>query len=401
MWNHELTGDGEVKAGFAQSIITPPLPVQLAGHRGPRIASEIADDLMTRAVALSFKDTLVAIVSCDIIWLPRRVVRRIRELVSRNVAVRPENLMVACTHTHSGPDTLGWYAFSPSIPEWWLEWLAHIISSTVFQAVRNIREADISYGTADFPLAVNRRRKFRGIIYRQPSADGEVEDQVTAVTFTNNGRVIGGIIHAAMHPVVLGADSPKISGDWCGEMVRRLNASIGGIWLFLNGCAGDNNPREGSGRTYDEMVEVGVRAANCAEDAIASGEVISIHVLHGQKDVSQFDAQPHPYLNVEQTRRTAEEGGLMVECQLIQLGPVTFIGMAGECLLESGRYLKSDSKQLVVSYSNDYVGYIATSRSYDEGGYEPAASMLSKSGAADYLDFTKNQMTKLFSRICP
>src|SRR3546814_5372922 len=40
---------------------------------------------------------------------------------------------------------------------------------------------------------------------------------------------------------------------------------------------------------------------------------------------------------------------------------------------------------LVVSYANGYVGYLPTREHYGEGGYEPAASMLSESGAEAYV----------------
>src|SRR3546814_2915602 len=68
----------EMKAGFAQSVITPPLPIQLAGHRGPRMATSIGDDLLAKALVCSDRDTLYAIVSLDLIWLPRRFIRKVR-----------------------------------------------------------------------------------------------------------------------------------------------------------------------------------------------------------------------------------------------------------------------------------------------------------------------------------
>src|SRR3546814_11268772 len=105
----------EMKAGFAQSVITPPLPIQLAGHRGPRMATSIGDDLLAKALVCSDRDTLYAIVSLDLIWLPRRFIRKVRDLISRSSAIRPENVMIACTHTPSGPDTLNWRSAEPRL----------------------------------------------------------------------------------------------------------------------------------------------------------------------------------------------------------------------------------------------------------------------------------------------
>src|SRR3546814_17866175 len=64
----------------------------------------------------------------------------------------------------------------------------------------------------------------------------------------------------------------------------------------------------------------------------------------------------------------------------------TTLFRSGECLFDSARIIESAVGDcLVVSYANDYVGYLPTREHYGEGGYEPAASMLSESGAEAYV----------------
>lgn len=365
--------------------------MQLAGHRGPRVASMVGDDLMVRALTLSYRDTLIAFVSCDLIWLPRRIVCRIRNRVSRTSAIRPENLLVACTHTHSGPDTLDWYAFAPPIPDWWLEWLVNIISSTVYQAMQNLVVVDVTYGSAKFGLAVNRRRIEKNTVYREPFLPGLVDDCVSTLTFSADGRIIAAIVHASMHPVVLGAESNLISGDWCGEMVRILSRSLGGGWMFFNGCAGDSNPLVWTGRSYEEMLQVGAAAAARAAEAKENATPICVDTLWGRSISAKFSYKQHPYLSQEQERRIAENSGLLAEIQIIKLGPLRFLGLGGECLYEAGRFITDGiEKLLLINYANDYLGYIPTAKQYDEGGYEPASTMLSRRGSAAYLKYARN-----------
>src|SRR3546814_11782575 len=81
---------------------------------------------------------------------------------------------------------------------------------------------------------------------------GHTDQRLSILQFSGGDRSLGGIVHAAMHPVVLGADSHAISGDWCGIAMAELGTRAGGIWLFLNGAAGDNNPKIWSGHRSEE-----------------------------------------------------------------------------------------------------------------------------------------------------
>jgi neutral ceramidase len=376
-----------MKAGFAQSVITPPLPIQLAGHRGPRMATSIGDDLYAKAMVCSDRDTLYAIVSVDLIWLPRRFVRKVRNLISRSSAIRPENVMIACTHTHSGPDTLNWYAFAPPIPGWWMEWLAQMVASTVYLALNDVDDCTVVRGQAKFDLAVNRRRPVDGQIYRLPYEMGHTDQRLSILRFSVGDRSVGGIVHAAMHPVVLGADSHAISGDWCGIAMSELGVRTGGIWLFLNGAAGDNNPKVWSGQNdYSAMCSVARAAADCAGQALNSAHPFAIDTMEARIHVEAYEERAHPYLTVEQQLRNHEEGGLYIESQVLRLGNLHFVAMGGECLFDTARLIESAVGDcLVVSYANDYVGYLPTRDHYREGGYEPAASMLSEHGADAYV----------------
>lgn len=376
-----------MKAGFARSVITPPLPVQLAGHRGPRIANEIGDDLFARAVVFSHRDVLAAIVSNDLIWLPRRVVGLIRDRISRTTAIRPENVIIACTHTHSGPDTLDWYAFAPPVADWWIEWLVNMIASTVHVAAQRMADCHSSLGVSSFPFAVNRRKPIEGIVYREPNPEGPTDERLTVLGFSDGERMLGAIVHAGMHPVVLGGDSAVISGDWCGAMTSALERKFGGVWLFLNGAAGDNNPKLWSGNnSYAVMSELGARAAEHASEAFENAAPFEVGALGGRTQSDFYDQKPHPYLSAEQNRRATTDGGLLVESQTLLLGALRLVAVGGECLFSTAQLIEAEiGKCLVVSYANDYVGYVPRADHYREGGYEPAASMLSMDGAEAYI----------------
>src|SRR5687767_2688389 len=96
----------QLRAGAAAVKITPSLTrtVYIAGYNNNRPATSVHDDLWARALVLDDGKSRLAVVSCDLIGLFNRRVKQIRALIK---AVPPDNVLIACTHVHSGPDTLG------------------------------------------------------------------------------------------------------------------------------------------------------------------------------------------------------------------------------------------------------------------------------------------------------
>src|SRR5262245_17035038 len=96
-------------AGAATRTITPTLgerPVFLAGFQGDRRATAVHTPLYARALAMRRGDQVAILVACDLIGLQRDDIDEIRSALAPH-DVAPDALIVACTHTHSGPDTLG------------------------------------------------------------------------------------------------------------------------------------------------------------------------------------------------------------------------------------------------------------------------------------------------------
>src|SRR3546814_3676414 len=91
-----------------------------------------------------------------------------------------------------------------------------------------------------------------------------------------------------------------------------------------------------------------------------------------------YEERSHPYLTVEQRLRTSEEGGLYVESQVLRLGNMPFVAMGGECLFDTARIIESAVGDcLVVSYANDYVGYLPTREHYGERSEEHTSELQS------------------------
>jgi hypothetical protein len=93
--------------GYAQEMITPTLerPVFLAGFGQNRRAKDVHDHLFARALAIHDGQTTMVLCAVDLIGFFRQDVH---EVVDQVKAKAPNvEIIIASTHTHHGPDTLG------------------------------------------------------------------------------------------------------------------------------------------------------------------------------------------------------------------------------------------------------------------------------------------------------
>ncbi|HSO19492.1 MAG TPA: hypothetical protein VLT88_08550, partial [Desulfosarcina sp.] len=93
--------------GYAQSVITPSLerPVYLAGFGNNRRAETVHDDLTARALSIHTGETVLVLCALDLIGFFRSDVQDVIHQVHQ--AHPNANIVIASTHTHHGPDTMG------------------------------------------------------------------------------------------------------------------------------------------------------------------------------------------------------------------------------------------------------------------------------------------------------
>jgi hypothetical protein len=110
--------------------------VYLAGFGHNRIATGVHDDLYARCLALGIAKQTLVVCSVDLIGLFYDDVLTIRRAFQQTTPVG-SFLIVASTHTHAGPDTLGLYGPSPQetgIDGKYMDWVDGRIASTAAAA---------------------------------------------------------------------------------------------------------------------------------------------------------------------------------------------------------------------------------------------------------------------------
>jgi hypothetical protein len=248
-----------VRAGYATAVITPSLPVFLAGYgdrTGP--ASAVHDDLEARVLVYETESSRCCLVTCDLLAMSRDFADPVRAAVANAVDARVDQVLTSCTHVHAGPSTLtGTDAIGWPVPEGYREQLVTRITYAARAAMSSLAPVTVSWnhGSLQHDVAINRRGYDLA-----PEAEVLVFDPVATV------------VNFGIHPTVTGPANVTITTDWVGPFRRAVERVVGMPVVFLQGCQGDVNPsvtswESGDPETWTPVVET--FAARLAADAIA------------------------------------------------------------------------------------------------------------------------------------
>lgn len=221
----------ELKAGAAARKITPSLtgaPVYMAGFDQGRAAKGVHDDLWARCVALSAGAKPVAICAVDVIGLFHDDVLKVR-------AAAPEaQVIVASTHVHEGPDTMGMWGARQGVSGIVEAYNAHVVAQTAAAAKEAIAKLQpaAAVPAAVLPADVDG--------YYDDSRPPFVHDaEIVSVKFRGrDGKAIATLVNWNNHPEALGSDNQQITSDWPHFLRAELEAKGSGTVVFVNGAVG-------------------------------------------------------------------------------------------------------------------------------------------------------------------
>ncbi|MFM9106998.1 MAG: neutral/alkaline non-lysosomal ceramidase N-terminal domain-containing protein [Chloroflexota bacterium] len=419
-------------AGFAVRELTVNPGAELSGYPFvDRRATGVHDRLRAVAMVAGEGPGRVALVGLDLIAAGAGLVRDARERIAAAVAIPGDRVMIAATHTHSGPAMGLGRLFDDGVvgtPD--LAFERHVVDAIV-AAVSGAAASSVPVrlvmgrAPVDPPVGGNRRRP-----------DGYTDPTVTVLAaFDDASRLAGMVVGMGMHPTVLQADNLLVSGDlaWGVRSAIETRLADSPPCLQVTGAAGDQSTRLTlAAATPDEAYRLRERAAAAVAAAVprlaarpaptgacrigASRRMIELPVrtLPPVADAEAADAGARAGLERARqegapvaTQRTAEvvafgtrhtlryarlherqpyPASVPAEVQAFAIGGIAIVGIPVELFAGSGRDLleRSPHAPLLVAYANDLLGYAPPRSAYLEGGYEPTVTLLAE-GACDRL----------------
>jgi len=372
--------------GVGKAVVTPPLGTPLAGfaHRQNQGATEVLDDLEVRAFWLQGEgdeSDAVGIVTADIIGFGPSLTSKLQAEAQKRFGLSPERLLLAASHTHSGPQTCeNMVGTGDLVPEV-VEMVRERVLEALGEARRNLRPVGVAAGRGRCEgYAVNRRLFRDGVCQFAPNPNGVRDDEVTVIAFQDakDGGVCAVLFHFTCHPTVMG--DLRVTADYPGAARRFVERSLNCAAGFLPGCFGDIRPNcTFIGGTKFRRGE--------PEDVRIFGEALGQEVVRVVRN-GLVEANPHlsaRKLEVDLPLSPLPDGSLPepptrpLTIQRVDIAEeITLVAMSGEICCDYGLFVKGlDPARFLVpmGYCNGMVGYICPSRHFEEGGYEPFGSV--------------------------
>ena len=409
-----------MKAGFGKREITPEVP----GDSGPDIRilgfwyerakryHRIADPLHVRAAAFSANGEVVCVVSMDLIGDAIGIGATGRQRIQESLGIPPDHVMVACTHSHTTPETLA--ISGHPVPSAWRHRVVRAIEAAARDAVDSLEPCEVGLAEQEITgLNVNRRASW---LAESPGfadlsdlrrARATATDGVLRVAWSQREGAIPGLLaNFACHPVAL-QTQPMISADYPGLAMAAVEEHVG-VGLFTNGATGDLNPSLADGMADakatgqklaagvldtlhsrpDTTIEAGARIRCATRRVMVPRRTLPpVQELEAKRRQLQAEVVAAGGMGVNDPehrgRRLYEVNevlalhdfplDLRAEIQAIEIGEWLLVGVPGElfcCLGEDIRQAARAHKVWVVGYANGYLGYIAPRDAFDMGGYE-------------------------------
>lgn len=429
-----------LEAGMAEIDITPPIGYRMAGDFPERLSTGMHDPLKAKALVLRQGREQVALVFCDLVGMSLNVTTNARVLASRATGIPVPNIVIAATHSHTGPlfddvrsdyfhqAALAKFGNDPqqtiSYPPFLIECLVKVIA----EAKAKLAPGELVAGkTMEKGYPFNRRYYMKnGKVAFNPGMmnpnivgpAGPVDSEIGILLVKNRkqSQPIGGLTVFAMHCDTAGVT--EFSADYPYFIQETLRKAFGRDYIsaFGAGTCGNLNhldvskPAQGPVKGFDVSEHIGssigetVLTALPHLNAIAKPslaiagktlrlplqEVTPQELAEAKENISRLnDTNLNFYVKVRAVKAldlVSRGSTWPMEVQVFRLdGDTAIVCLPAEIFVEFGLAIKKASpfkQTLVISICNDRPCYVPTIKAFSEGSYEVINSRL-KPGAGE------------------
>ncbi|MBN2552005.1 MAG: neutral/alkaline non-lysosomal ceramidase N-terminal domain-containing protein [Spirochaetales bacterium] len=432
-------------AGTGKIDITPRGSVWMDGMIRAHRSTGIHDPLHARALYLAADENprnAFVLVAMDVVGLNAEDGMVVRRSVEKSTGIPWDHIILAASHTHSGPATIG--AFNPKETKYVGELQKKLVTVIGRAAGGAVRAAAGSGSGKEDTISHYRRfltKDGRVVMIWEPCPAedivgplGEIDPElgvlkVTGSEGSSDGNLCIAFNHAG-HPNVLSGENYLISGDYAGLAAQLVEERFGCTSMFLNGAQGtmdvdgfkdrDWEGRDRIGRTLADAVgsvaadlptspSVHLRGGS-VRYTIPSRKISEEEYRWAEKILEQTGGKIQPladgigddYLAVLFKRlRGREQEENPAEQVCVALDDSAFLSFPGELFTEIGMEIKQASPfkhTYIVDLANGTIGYVPSRKAIGEGGYAVVTRKLDHSAADLVKEHSLALLREVFDR---
>lgn len=347
-----------MKIGYVQMVITPSLdkPVYLAGFGNNRRATTIHDDLYARALTVQTERSTLVLVALDLIGFFRPDVLEVIKKVNR-----PDvQIVIASTHTHHGPDTMGLWGpdqKTRGVDEVWMSATKQKIADVILASLSTLEPASVKWASIHIPGLVKNARN--------PEI---LDDELTLLQFTTaDSRPLTTLFNFPCHPEVLWDMNPNMTSDYVHYLREEVEQQTGAPCIFFAGALGGMLTPDVKDHSFEEAESMGRK--------LAWEGIASLSKVESQKSAVSVEKRIIKAKLTNILYKLAfgrkllpdvrdKSGCVTTEVNLIRIGGLWLATVPGELLPKLGLQLKAWMKEAgahvtgVIGLANDELGYI-------------------------------------------
>ena len=405
-----VSQEGTWKAGVAKVAITPQVSMWMAGYAARNHPSEgVLHDLWSKALVIEdAKGKKAVLITNDLVQVPKLISDRIRDRIGAKYGLTRSQIILNCSHTHSGPVL---YNALSNIYPLDSEQLARVKAYTaiyenqvvdlVGEAFSSLKPAKIYAANGVTRFQVNRRNNAEATITSLTELNGPNDYAVPVIKVVDqSGEIMAVAFGYACHATTLSIY--QFSGDYPGfAQIELERAHPGATALFFQGAGADQNPLPR--RTIPLAMQYGRTLAAAVERVLNENmSELSPNLTTAYSEIDLQFANPVPtkeellkimepssktpdYLkrNAQELIKRLDRGESLKNtypypCQVWKIGDQPIMALGGELLVDYALELKKEFGPdiFVMGYSNDVMAYIPPERVLIEEGYEGTRSAI-------------------------
>jgi hypothetical protein len=248
----------ELKVGFSQVDITPPVGAIITGPRLP-VSKGMDDPLFAKSLVVQSGDRTLVIVGLDLVKIRRDLADAAITLAVERTGIDRDAVMICPSHTHS----------SPFIPmggpnnKKYISTLPGLIADSIEKAYKALQPARMLLGRSlvyeghhnrrviskTDGLALNTWLKNLNDIKQTPQVlgtEGPIDPELWVARFDAlDGKVLGTLVNFTCHPALHDRSGlKKWSADFPGVIAEQIAQEYGkqAVSVFTQGAAGNIAP---------------------------------------------------------------------------------------------------------------------------------------------------------------